>query len=456
MERGIEKITKFKNLLLITAFVLCTGIYLSSGTLAPYATQPLEGGILPSQYHCDCQYLQNIDHFHHKAAFYLIDGKDRSQWEHSVVLRRILFPLLAYPFMKLFTYEIGGVLASIILNVLVFIIFIKFIRKKYSLSAAKITMWLLALYPGITYWAGLPYSYTCIVPFTLIGTMLLHKINENDNVKTLLTCSFYMGILFLGYDLITFFLPATLYILSINRKFKYIPLAVMVMFVPGLLSMLIFRYLFDIGAMNDNTLIYKIIFDSYLEIFRHITDISWLTKWLSYIFIEKNFLLILVNVFFKSNFYSIPALFLLVFVYARIIHKIKLSTVESSIVFSTILLFCFNNLAPAYGGWQMRGDWISRIYQPVFIVYILYLARFYDFQMKKQKIRARNLIISVYFIVVFFNSSIVFGPITKNPLSETVYFDFYVHGKKEMITKLNKYGRVPVGLCELISILRKH
>ena len=47
-----------------------------------------------------CGYLFNLDHPQYRAAFAMLDGAPRDQWEWSITLRRILYPLFAFPFMK--------------------------------------------------------------------------------------------------------------------------------------------------------------------------------------------------------------------------------------------------------------------------------------------------------------------------------------------------------------------
>ena len=62
--------------------LLSLGVWANTGTLAPY------GATLDKPLVSDpCKYLLNIDHFHFKAAFLMLDGAPRDQWEFSVVLR---------------------------------------------------------------------------------------------------------------------------------------------------------------------------------------------------------------------------------------------------------------------------------------------------------------------------------------------------------------------------------
>ena len=445
----LQKVIHFlfiKKQLVVAAFVMLIGIWISSGTLSPYANSLPDENEMLLVLDSPCGYLYNGDHSHHKAVFEMLDGAAPSKWEFSVVIRRVLFPLMAYPLMKLFGYEIGGTIAGILLNIIVFFIFIAFIRKNISSVAAQIMMWLLALYPGIMYWAGLPYAYTCIVPFTLLLTLLLFKISEADKFNFFLLYFFLMGILFTGYDLITFFLPATFFVLYKRRKYTEMPFAVIMMVTPSLISNFLLYSIFNVSYQNNNTAVYTVIINAYLAVFHNLTNPHFFIAWFKYVVFERNIIIIFINVFFKSNFYLLPLLFILIYSFGRFKYSFKLSTIEISILLATFLLFLFNNLAPQYKGWQMRGDWIARLYQPVFIAFVLYIARF--FHSVKPGTPLKKVFIGIFVLFLLGNAVIILGPITKNRVGEKVYLDFYrLYKKSEMIKNLDKYGCRPLGIC---------
>src|SRR5260370_33587705 len=98
----------FRVHLVLSSAILVLAIWLSSGTMAPYAsTWPSPIVSRP------CGYLYNIDHPQFRATFDMLDGQPRQQWQFSVVLRRILVPLLAYPFMKLGGFAPRGFVARV-------------------------------------------------------------------------------------------------------------------------------------------------------------------------------------------------------------------------------------------------------------------------------------------------------------------------------------------------------
>ena len=146
-------------------------MWLSTGTMAPYAATQQYPAVLEP-----CHYLVSIDHEHFTAVYHFISGDEPSVWGFSVVLRRLLFPLLSFPLTRIFGILAGGVMASFALQILGVTGFAFFVRRRVGESAAIAVLWLLATYPGITYWSGLPYSYVTIVPGSLACLMLLYRV----------------------------------------------------------------------------------------------------------------------------------------------------------------------------------------------------------------------------------------------------------------------------------------
>src|SRR4051812_41250118 len=108
------------------AFVaLCT--WLSTGTMAPYAITVEKPKVLPP-----CNYLANPDHPHFEWTFAMLSGEPRAVWQRSVMLRRILFPLIAFPMMKLFGFLAGGVITSIALQVISLAGFAMYVRRRFG------------------------------------------------------------------------------------------------------------------------------------------------------------------------------------------------------------------------------------------------------------------------------------------------------------------------------------
>src|SRR5438105_4877949 len=103
---------RFRTHLIGACLLMLLAIWLSSGTMYPFAATwafPIVSR--------PCGYLFNQDHTAYRAAFDMLDGAPRAQWEWSIVLRRILYPLVAFPFMKAAGFVVGGFIASALINV---------------------------------------------------------------------------------------------------------------------------------------------------------------------------------------------------------------------------------------------------------------------------------------------------------------------------------------------------
>lgn len=428
------KIKLFSIIFILGCLFLLSGIWLSSGTLCPYANTHWSPKVISS-----CNYLVNIDHGNFKATYDMLDGQDKSKWGWSIYLRRILYPLLAYPAMKCWGFETGGFIIGVLINLLAFISFIFFLKKAIGEKAAIAGILLMSLYPGIMYWVGLPYAQTLIVPCTLWLTMIMYKLKASQNIFTSAIWGLVMGILFTGYDLIVYFVPACVFMFLFEKKYKQIPFTVLAMMLPSLLVNLFFYKFYQIPWSNENTEVYSVILNSYF-------NVSDFKEWGVLIAQVPLFAL---NHFLFSNFIFIPIGFaatLILLIKNRLF--IPLSVIEKSILAAVILLLLFNEAAPSYFGakWEMRGFWIARIYQPVFIVFVLYIARVYQ-TVSIQKTKKWMNIILIF--IVIGNANIVFGQLLKSPISSYSYFLFYKQrGDYDMqIKNLDKHGIRPIGVC---------
>jgi hypothetical protein len=414
--------------------VLMVAVWVSSGTMAPYGATLDTPLVLPP-----CDYLVNVDHSHFEQTFLMLDGAPKSAWETSVVLRRILFPLLAYPLMKLTTFEFGGFVTSLALHALAFVVFTSWLRRRVGDAGAKAGLWLLATYPGITYWAALPYSYACIVPCCLFGFMLLCTIAESRDTRTILVCSLGLGVLFLGYDLLPFFLPPVAAILISRRNYGLLAAATILLLAPTLVwNVGVLGILWHVSPENPNTGIYVTIFRSYISkpyLF------GWAKLWL-------RFPLDVLRVYFFSNFVFIPVLFALFWRHAMRHSGPALSQAERLFLLTLVGIFLFNNLAPPYPGVQLRGSYIARLYQPAFVALIVFAARFIDAsQGRPAAAWARRAVV----VAVLLNASVALGLPVDNPLAGYLYLQFYGHGNRDWhnpTINFAKYGHRPIGMCD--------
>jgi hypothetical protein len=423
------------------SLVLILGIWVSSGTLAPYAAtlaNPYVWG--------PCDYLLNIDHNHFKAVFWMLDGAPRDQWEYSVVLRRVLHPLLAYPFMKVLGFGAGGIVANALLALGSIAAFWRSLQARYGGKVPMALLWLLATYPGIFYWAGLPYSYAVIVPASLLSMVLLWKLETAAGWRTALLCGLGAGVLSTGYDLLPFFGAAGVLLLVSKRLWGSAAIFAGAAVVPTVAVAVILRAVFAVPFESSNTNAYGNIVGSYLSL-GSLTE-EGLSTWGRLLAKLPG---IVLDVFLYSNFLFLPLLFLLCLLAARWLPEGAriVPRAEACVLAAAVLLFFFNNLAPPYTGWQLRGSWLPRIYQPVFPVMISILAGlFARADLLPRRLRAA--LWGALALTLAANVWIVFGPVLGSTrLSQTVYHRFYRHDKATAYEEtLAKFGRRPLGFCE--------
>jgi hypothetical protein len=179
----------------------------------------------------------------------------------------------------------------------------------------------------------------------------------------------------------------------------------------------------------------QIIGGYYYKLFEAYTTRPDLQKWwllikdLPHVFYEN---------FFFGGFLILPVMFLLVLLLTRR----KPSLPEVAVMLGGLFVFLICNAAPPLppGGWSFRGEGVSRLYQPMFIVWVLYLMR--------QSLQ-KNLILALIGVAVIAQASIALGPITIHRSADDLYNRFYKHGHPgTMIDNLTRYGRRPLGFCK--------
>jgi hypothetical protein len=111
------------------------------------------------------------------------------------------------------------------------------------------------------------------------------------------------------------------------------------------------------------------------------------------------------------------------------------------------LVFFFNNLAPPYSGWQLRGSWIARLYQPVFVAMLLFSVQVLQAAISS-RLSVRIIGLALFFMTLIGNAAISFGPVMNNPYAGKIYHRFYQHcSPQSMTNNLLRYGRRPLGFC---------
>jgi hypothetical protein len=413
--------------------VLMLGIWCNSGTLASYAVTHAPPTVLEP-----CAYLVNPDHEHFLATYRLLSGAPREQWEESVVLRRLLYPILAFPFMKIWGFERGGFTANLALYLMFLVAFIRYVRHTIGDRAAWYGAWLLATYPGITYWAGLPYSYAIIVAASLFSFACLQRLDAAESWRHTLLPALGLGLASTGYDLLPFFGVAAVLVLSLRRRWYWSLIVLPLVLVPPIIVSAVLDAVFDVPVVNRNTAVYLVVIRSYLR--QPVWDDWWP--------LLANVPVVAIHNFFFSNFVFIPALFALVTI-VRIVRRGRpgFNRVELSVLCAVSLVFLFNNLAPPYSGLEVRGFWIARVYQPVFVAFLSYCLRMS--QLDESQSAHRGLVLPrMIGATIVLNAGVVFGPLLWPSLVEPAYYNFYQHScLGSMVSNIEAYGHRPIGFC---------
>ncbi len=454
----------FKIHFFVSLFVLIIVMYCSTGTLSPYANTvdfPPDYPLVEPK----CHYLFNGDYYQLAALYYLLKGKPKQSWEYTMHLRRILYNFIAYPFMRLFQHDLGGLIANFILTILAFISFAQFTLKTTGESGSIAGMWLLALFPGISYYVGQPFLYSLIVPSCLWMYMLLWKLDhctamppgrystppiplqikkapDYASARFVFIICLCIGLFFLAYDFIVFILPATVFVLAARRRYAVIPLAIAAMLLFTALWWCIVHFNLGTSFSSQNTVFYTNVVQSYFAPLD-------LARWFDLLDKVPE---ILVSNFLFSCFFFLPMLFLFSLLLGYYKRRVRLKVFETCLLISIALVFLFNNCAPPYDKpWQMRGDWIARLYEPMFVVMLFYCVRVFQDRFSAKKGLIGKLLMTIaLFIAIAGNGTVAFGPILNDPtgISSTIYWRFYKHAPKETMEKnLAIYGRRPWGFC---------
>ena len=462
-------------------------IWFSTGTLSPYALsapddliknqyvsfnrEPFTNtGVIPGGKEAlQCRYIANIDHGHFLSTFLMLDGADKSVWEGSVVLRRVLYPILAYPFMKLMGFETGGVVANFFIYLSIFLFFVSFVRREIGQQAAVFAAWAVATFPGVAYFGGLPYSYAFIIPGCLIMAMLLWFLTKAVEIRSIIILSLGIGVVSLGYDFLPFFGFAAILILLRKKFFSGVAVSIAAMLLPTIVFNIILKYYYGVQLINGNTEMYQVIAFSYLGVFRgafssfgidpnsalgiFLNENSPFPDWGRWFEYLEYFPVYLLFNYLFSTFGYLSAAFGLINIPRLFGKRLKFNSFEFGVLLAIFLVFAFNNLAPHYGSLlQFRGFGVARIYEPLFIVLILYISRkvqsLPDLSLAKQK-----MFLGLISIVIIGNLITSFSTMLPNNWGLGIYGNFYLQASttKQTYTafkeQIRKYGRYPIGTC---------
>ncbi|MBS1651103.1 MAG: hypothetical protein JSU07_03755 [Bacteroidetes bacterium] len=403
-------------------------MYLNTGTISGYAVTIQNPTIRDG-------YIFNYDYAHYECNYKFIMDFPLEQWSNGWVLRRMLFYILSYPFFKLFGFYIGGVVSAFIITLISFYFFTRFIYRSMGKQQAYIAIALLSSYPGIMYWIGSPFAQTMIVPCCCWLYIIMLKMNETNDLKKHLFYLSIVAILFTAYDLFAIFYPAILLLYFQKKQFLKLVLSLPIMIIPQFLVIYSLKNNGIVEFRSDNSNLYSIIIQSYLSP-------GDLSAWWDLL---KDIPRILLFNFLDSNFWILSILFIIIFSWG-VYKKIYLNSVEKSILIILLAIFLFNNAAPVYiADFLMRGEWISRIYQPIFIVLMMYIIRFSKTILNESLLQKR-IFITMIIACFALNVTISVGGCMKSKLTEWTWYRFYQHSPPDaMRSNLDRFGVRPIG-----------
>lgn len=406
------------------AVVFVAGLYCNTGTLAPYAVT-FYPYIDPATGHA-----YNQDHIHFRVLFDFVDGQPRSVWDNALLLRRILYPVICYPAMKLLGFAAGGVTMNLLLNLAAFVGCGYWLRRRSGERAAIAAGWLLATYPGFAYWVGMPYQYAIIGPGSLLLMIALTELATPGSRRRTLGWSLVMGVVYLAYDFAPLFLPATMLLLVWRRRWLDSMVALAAQVLPLLCWILVLRHGFGQTLENSNTSVYRGV----------IGGLSAVQDWGQWLGQRIDLWDTGAAVFFGANFVFLPALFLAALALNRWTARVRLADSEMAVLAATLTVFLVINVGAKGGGWNMSGSWISRLYQPAFPVMVFFLARWWQALPVLSGLR-RAVLLTGLGTALAANLLVISGPILRNPLgvSEAVFYRFYTHSYAE---KTNVYNHM--------------
>jgi hypothetical protein len=370
----------------------------------------------------------------------MLDGSPPNQWIWSVVLRRTLYPLISFPFMKWLGFEYGGILVNFLLAVIAVVGFATYLRRRVGPRGALAATWLLATYPGLHYWIGLPYCNAIIVPISLAAAAALWQLQDESRLWAITLLSLALGMVYLGHDVAIIFAPAALGLVCVRtRRLGPVVLSLVVQGTPTAVNALVESYWLKIPLRNINSEMYIIVLQSYLHPGNPIAWGRLLLK-APYILVEN---------FFASSFGWLPLLFAGLWVVTRRQGWTWLERFELAILLGALAPWALNNLAPPYyWRWMMRGEWIARIYEPIFVVFLTFIARVVE-NAAHEAGQARRLFAAIA-VTVALNTLVMVGPfVGATAYTGFLYWTFYRHAPNYYATVNNvaRFGRRPIAFC---------
>jgi hypothetical protein len=276
----------------------------------------------------------------------------------------------------------------------------------------------------------------------------LHESATSLDAPALRRYSLVFGICLTGYDLMPYvYLPflAALYGLRVSKREKVA--AVAWSLVPQALVAFVLGVIVQVPLQNTNTNVYRDVIRSYFSVPR-------LGAWLR---ILSEAPTIFVSNFLFSGFVFLPVTALLMFVLAKIIQRpgaeLPKQPLRLPIIWiaaNLFLLFAILNFAPPYESiWQFRGAWISRVYEPIFVVlFLLFLSGFEV--LVQSPLRWLRGMAWTLTVVAFAGQCLIVAGLSQGwYLSDYIYRNFYGTAPPgTLLAQVHAHGARPWGFCD--------
>lgn len=414
------------------ALVFLAGLYFATGTLAPYANTLL------SPPDPATGYLYNGDHATHRTLFAFVDGEPRAAWQDSLLLRRVLYAVLAWPWMHGLGFELGGVVFNLCANLLGFLAGVAMVRRHVGLRGATLAAWLFALYPGAAYWVGQPYAYALIFPLGIAAFWILLELSAARPARLALL-SLALGTIYLTYDFHVYFLPASLLLLVWQRRWTAAAASAFLQILPLGAWLWVMKNVVRVPLENSNTGVYRELFVSFFTPRPFAETLPRLTA------LPETAL----DIFLGANFLFLPLLALLVWALDFSWAHFTRHRAVPALLAAGAALFIFCNFPPPLPTvWNLTGSWIARLYQPLFPALVFSLAWWWQERLPSAPL-ARGCRVVLVGATLAANALVCFGPITglRAPLAETAFYRFYDHTDLHWVYERNLriHGRRPLG-----------
>lgn len=443
----------FNYLVFLFSLIIIILAWFNSGTISPYASTLNNPYILDNQGNIifnndsindpntliDCYYLGNYDHKHYLANHNLAQLKPKESWQHGWVLRRISYYVFALPLTKSLGFLWGGFIFNVITYLFALILLVYYLKFRFSYQEAFFTLCFFTFYPGFYYWAGLPYAQNMIMPNLFIILIIFLEWESYINKKKIIVGSIIISILLMGYDMNSYIIPASIILLARKKTWKWILPAISIMLIPSIIFSFALNH-FAGPLSSENSGLYLTIIKAWLDfnIYDFVNNLI------------PSFKILLSN-FSYSQFLFYPILLLLSIGFIIHTRTFLLKRTEIALLIPLLAIFFFNNWAPQYPGWQMRGEWISRLYQAFIIPSFLILFRNYrELRLVSSKLITYSFIL-IFISGMFFNFQLISSGILNNSKYYFIYENFYIHSPTGTMEKnLRKHGNRPLGMCSEI------